>query len=128
MNETHTKGWFDIAREKFNGSWLAQHIDLSTCSVLQMLSYTGGGFVTGFILKRYAAILLTALVAVILALWWLSSWSAVSINWVTLKTSIGLDATATFDSIVRDVIVWIPNNKLLTVCTLLGFLIGYKIG
>lgn len=129
MNETtQTKGWFDIAREKFNSSWFAQQFDFSACSVLQMLSYAGIGFASGFVLKRYATLLLTAFIAVAIVLWFLSAWSIVTIDWTVLKTSIGLDATATFDSIIRDVIVWIPQHKVLSVCVLLGFFIGYKIG
>ncbi|MFH1644638.1 MAG: FUN14 domain-containing protein [bacterium] len=90
--------------------------------------YFGSGFAIGFLFKKYFKFVLLTLVASIILIKILEYNMVLEIDWEGMNVLMGFDSAADFNAIVNDIFSWIKNNFIIFISSVVGFLVGYKLG
>ncbi|MGE0206849.1 MAG: FUN14 domain-containing protein [Candidatus Babeliales bacterium] len=125
--ETDVKqSWFEVLQEK--AQKFADHFEISWSKSSEYGIACGGGFLVGFLVKRYARpVILTALVVSALLLG-LNYFEIITINWVAVKEFIGMTPSANFEGFFQEYWEWASTHAVTVIFGILGFVVGYKIG
>jgi hypothetical protein len=123
-------GVIQSVKECVNFDAAIDHIRESKDVIIEVALYTGIGFLAGYLTKRYSS-LLAMLVFFVGILTVLSKFEivAVSINWNYVYQQLGIQSPLlTSDSLVALGLEWVRINPLLISGTVIGFLVGLRIG
>lgn len=106
--------------------WFAT-IGLTSNDVVNGTLSISGGIFCGVIAKRYFRALFWATLLTVVVIMFLEHKKVLNINWTAFNVLLGLDATATFDSLLNMVFEWIKLNAFVSITGFIGFLIGLKV-
>lgn len=120
-------GWWDQLKAKFDGDWIKQ-FDFSTQALIELAAYCGIGFLLGFLVKRYGRAVTTIVISLVVIFGALSYLQLISINWEQVRTVMGIDESASLDTLFQTIVMWVKDHVKIVVSALFGFFIGYKAG
>ena len=112
---------FDLKR-------LSEKIGGTSAEAIQAAMYFGIFFGIGFVLKKYFKFLFGALIVMVVMVKVMEYNQLITVNWTALQTLVGMGQTGDFNSLMNASISWIKQNILVFVASVIGFLIGYKLG
>ena len=119
-------GFFQKAKTSFF-DWLNSQ-NLNSKKIIEIFAFLGVGFIVGYFLKKYFKYVLLSLVVIIVAAFILDYSSIIHIDWIKIRQILGIAPTDTIDSVFNVAIDWIKANILVTIASIVGFLLGYKVG
>src|SRR5690242_2249384 len=119
--------WWDQMKSKFDGDWIKQ-FDFSTQTLIELATYCGIGFLSGFLVKRYGRVVVTIVISLAVIFGALSYMQIISIDWTQIRSIMGIDESASLDTLFQTIIMWIKDHVKIVVSALVGFFIGYKAG
>ncbi len=116
-------GWFD----KVKTSLHLERLKFSTARAVEMGMYLGFGFLVGYMLKRFSAVVLIT-VLIIIAIVALGQFGIVdlSVNADRVKDLMGLP-NVTDAGAATLVWQWIKDNVILVLSFLVGFIVGIRL-
>lgn len=85
-------------------------------------------FGSGFLLKKYFRYLVSGLIIAVIAIKVLEYNKVLSIDWAAVKALTGVGSTADLNVVANNFVAWIKNNIFLFGATVIGLLLGYKLG
>ncbi|NDD55643.1 hypothetical protein EBZ39_17555, partial [bacterium] len=106
----------------------AEQIGGSSSEAIEAAVYFGLCFAIGFLFKKYFKLVFICLVIsgfVVLGLEYLK---LVAIDWQAIKATMGISAGMDLNAMVTAFFDWMKAHLLLFVSSVVGFLIGYKLG
>ncbi len=106
----------------------SEQVGGSSAEAIQAVVYFAMSFGFGFILKRYFKILFSCLIVSCLMIMLMEFAKFVIIDWVAIKAFFGLTAPVDFSLMVTSVIDWVKGHILISIASLVGFFVGYKLG
>lgn len=109
---------------------IAKKFELNKEKVLELSFYLIGGFLAGFLLKRFSKVVVT-IILVVLALISLEYFKLIdlTVHWDKVRQFIGMSPLPTVDGTIFSYLwVWIKDHLLQVVCLTIGFLAGIKLG
>jgi uncharacterized membrane protein (Fun14 family) len=91
-------------------------------------TYLGVGVLLGLLAKKYLRLAITSLIVAALLLKGLEIRGILTVDWVGMRQLVGLDATATIESLFNLTIEWFKTQSFIAISAIIGFMIGYKAG
>jgi len=120
--------WMKNLWDKIDVKGWAQSIGGGSAEAVEAAIYFGSGFAIGFLFKKYFRFLITCLLVSIILIKILEYNMILEIDWEGLNVFLGFDSTADFNTILNDSFAWIKANLIVFVSSVVGFLVGYKLG
>jgi uncharacterized membrane protein (Fun14 family) len=106
----------------------SERVGGSSAEAIQAVVYFVVSFACGFILKRYFKFIFICLLTSFLLIMLMEFAKFVIIDWVALKAFFGMTEPTDFNALVNHQIDWIKDHILISIATLIGFIVGYKLG
>lgn len=127
MSKTQTAyGFFDRIREY--AADLYAKAQESQQPLLTFLLSFGVGFISGFLLKRYAQyVFISALFIISLVVLQQTDFITISWNVAKLEHLFGIKSVAVTSDLFSVIWTWVRANAGLTICFIIGFIIGLKL-
>ncbi|MCK4651152.1 hypothetical protein KAT08_03190 [Candidatus Babeliales bacterium] len=120
--------WLKGLWESVNIKVWAESVGGTSAEAVQAAIHFGVGFAVGFLFKKYFKFVFFSLLATVLIILFLEYNKVLEINWQSLNVLLGFEPTADIGGILNATFDWIKDNLLIFVSSLVGFLIGYKLG
>lgn len=126
QNSTTHMSFFEMSKAYVQN--LFHRIKHSPDSILRLVLSFGIGFIIGFLLKKYANYV-CALVFFIIGLIILQQfeWLSISFNTVKLESVFGIKSVPMSSDAVIMLWAWIKLNAVLSICFVIGLIMGLKI-
>ena len=122
---------FDSTKNFWNSldikKW-AEQVGGSSAEAVEASIYFGLTFATGFLFKKYFKFVFVCIVVTLFAIKALEYSKFLVIDWRSIKTFFGLADVVDFNMIMNKCFDWIKDHLLLFVASVVGFLVGYKLG
>ena len=118
--------WFGALRDKIS-CWV-RDLNLTPAGIIEIYSYFGGGFLVGFLLKKYFRAGLVLIILFVAAGWALVEFNVVTINWGNAQNLAHVTPNDTLGTIVASLAQWCKQHLVIVVSSLVGFLLGHKAG
>ena len=124
-----TRNWLEKMTDKLKlEGWLGS-IGLTVAEALKMTYFFAGGFAIGFIFKKYFKFILGCLLVFTGITLILQAQNIITIDWVALKSFMGMNTQVTdVNSVGNDIVTWLKANIAVSISAALGFIFGYKLG
>jgi len=106
----------------------AESVGGTSAEAIHAAVYFGGGFAIGFLFKKYFKLLFFFLLGFILITLLLEYNNIITIDYARFNVWLGFEPTADIGSILNATFDWIKENLLVFISSVVGFLIGYKLG
>jgi hypothetical protein len=106
----------------------SERIGGSSAEAIQAVVYFVVSFACGFILKKYFKFIFTCLLTSFLLIMLMHFVHFVMIDWIAIKAFFGITGQTDFNALVNHQIDWIKDHILISIATLIGFIVGYKLG
>jgi len=118
--------WWESLEQYFEQ--FIQKLGVTLQDIVQMLSFFGIGFLTGFLLKKYMRyfFIITSIMIIFLIVF--DHFGIILINWSHVQQLTGIDPTNTIQQVGEHVIALVKENIILTISGFFGFIIGYRVG
>lgn len=100
----------------------------SSAEAIHAALYFVLAFGLGFLLKKYFKYLISGAVIAVIAIKILEYNKIVTIDWYAIKTLTGIGSTADLNTMVNALITWGKANIFLFGATVIGVLLGYRLG
>lgn len=120
--------WIKTFWDKIDIKGWAEDIGGGSAEAVEAAIYFGSGFAIGFLLKKYFKFILMTFVVAIILIKVLEYNMVLEIDWEGLNVFMGFDSAADFNTILNDIFSWIKDNFIVFISSVVGFLIGYKLG
>ncbi len=120
------QGWLDTIKDKFQETF--QQFDFSREKVIEYGVGLGSGIFVGFLFKRYGKQTFFTLLVLGGVLLGLNYYELISIDWIKVKELIGLAPADNVEGFIKDFLTWATAHIISVVVSVIGFIIGYKIG
>lgn len=119
------KFWHDFDIKK-----LSERIGGSSAEAVEAAIYFVLSFVVGFLFKKYFKFIFVCCIVSVLLIKGFEYTDYLTINWDAVKASIGLggEQATDFNAVMNNVLDWFKNHLLLAIASIIGFLVGYKLG
>ena len=114
-------GGFDLRK------W-AEQIGGNSAEAIEAAVYFGLYFGIGFLCKKYFQLLLVCGIFAAFSILALEYLKFLTLDWVSIKSSLGISAGMDFNAIITHCFDWIKAHMLLFIASTVGFLVGYKLG
>jgi uncharacterized membrane protein (Fun14 family) len=123
-------GWIVELAAKINIDEFLLKFNLTTASLIEILTYSFGGILVGFLSRRYLKHVIIFGIALFLLLKGLeyTNITVVAFNWTKMKELTGIGPNDTVSNVLQNYACWIQDHMPLTIGTLIGFAIGLKLG
>jgi uncharacterized membrane protein (Fun14 family) len=108
-------------------AWLTS-MGLSYTLPVQAALCFGSGFAIGFLFKKYFKFFIGALVFSLILIKFLEYNTILLIDWEALASFLGFEQHVTFNQVVTTIFDWIKHNMIVFVTSIIGFLLGCKLG
>jgi hypothetical protein len=125
---TNTISSFKNFWQNFDVKSFAQRIGGSSSEAIIATVYFALFFSIGILFKKYFKFLFGCLTISIILIKIMEYNGLLYINWETIKLSAGISSSQDFNALINEFLGWIKNNIFLFVASIIGFLIGYKLG
>ena len=125
---TNTMGSLKNFWQNFDVKGFAQRIGGSSSEAIIATVYFALFFSIGILFKKYFRFFFGCLIVSIILIKVLEYNGLLYINWETIKLSTGVSSSQDFNALINEFLSWIKNNIFLFVASIIGFLIGYKLG
>ena len=122
------KGFLEILKEKINFEVLKEKLNISKEQFVELATYFGIGFFTGFLFKKYARYLVISLILLAIALKYMESSGLITLHWDKIQTVVTVNQTAGFEPLYHVCLEWIKNHIALSISLVVGLIFGYKVG
>ncbi len=120
--------WLKTQWDKINfEEWTKSFGDTSSDAV-QVAIYFVSSFAVGFLFKKYLKFVIGCLIVSFLIIKGLEYHRILDIDWQAFNTLFGFEPNATFGVMIGTWMEWIKMHLLIVISSLVGFLIGYKLG
>lgn len=119
-------GWLDQIKQRLDN--YLNSLDLSTDRIIELVTIMGVGFFVGFLFKKYSRLVLAALILFILGVLILENFNLVSVQWLNVKSLLGVQPHTSVGGLFDTYIVWLKTHLLSVVSGFIGFLVGYRVG
>lgn len=106
----------------------SEQVGGSSAEAIQAVVYFALSFTCGFILKRYFKFLFSCFIVSCFMILLMEFAKFVIIDWVSIKAFFGLTEPVDFNLMVTSIIDWVKNHILISIASLVGFFVGYKLG
>ena len=120
--------WIKIQWDKINIEQWAKDLGDSSSDAVQVSICFVSGFAIGFLFKKYLKFVFSCIIVAFIAIKFLEYHAILDINWQALNTLLGFEPNVTFGSMVNIWLDWAKAHWLIVVSSLVGFLLGYKLG
>jgi len=120
--------WLKNLWDKIDIKGWAQSIGGGSAEAVEAAIYFGSGFAIGFLFKKWFKFLAFCFIVAIVLIKILEYNMVLEIDWEGLNVFLGFDSTADFNTILNDSLAWIKANLIVFVSSVIGFLVGYKLG
>ena len=120
--------WIKEMWEKVDIKGWAEDVGGTSSEAVQAGIYFGVGFAIGFLFKKYFKFLLACLFASVVLILVLEYNKVLEIDWQAFNVLVGFEPNADIGVILNSIFDWIKENLLVSVSSIVGFLIGYKLG
>ncbi len=130
VNEYFNNAWASVKQFWIDldvKNWL-QEVAGSSSEVVDTALCFGLSFGVGFLFKRYFKSFFFTLLACVVVVKVLEYNQFITMHWDTINDAFGVGADFTFNAFAMQVIDWVKLNFILFIVSLLGFLVGYKLG
>ena len=114
-------GGFDLRK------W-AEQVGGNSAEAIEAAIYFGLYFGIGFLCKKYFKLLLVCGVFAAFSILALEYLKFLTLDWASIKSSLGISAGMDFNAIITHCFDWIKAHMLLFIASTVGFLVGYKLG
>ncbi len=105
-----------------------QKVNLADVNWKEIGSYMVVGFVAGFLTKRYLRGVILIGIIVVVALKGLEYYHLIEINWEHVQSLAGVTGVDGMKGIFETTLALIRNNLTIAISSIIGFVVGYKIG
>ncbi len=126
-----TTGVLDTLKERIDMPGIVQKAKLSKDKIYEAGLYAGIGLICGYLVKRYSAYVVMAVLALI-GLWVLQQYGVVQImvNWDKVYEYFGIQVAqdVTADTVIGMIWEWVKLNVVISISYLVGFFIGLRLG
>lgn len=85
-------------------------------------------FAVGFLFKKYLKFIFLCLIISALAIKGLEYYKVLTIDWEALNALLGLAPGTTIGLLASNALGWVKLHVVVTISSLIGFLLGYKLG
>lgn len=126
FKNTSSTSWLSAIKSKLEYWYTSLNLNFNT--IIQLSSYCIGGFIVGFLGKRYFKFLMLLIIFSALLMWALQYVGVITFDFVKLKALLGIMPTDTFDTTIRMWLEWIKNHFLISLSVIIGFFIGFILG
>lgn len=125
------QGVLDTFKERIDVPGIIQKAKLSKDKIYEAVLYGGIGLISGYLVKRYSAYVVMAVIALI-GLWVLQQYGVVhiAINWDKVYEVFGIQVAqdVSADTVLGMAWEWIKVNMVISISYLIGFFIGLRLG
>ena len=121
--ETTKKHWQELDLKKWT-----QDLGGSSSEAVQAAVYFGLSLAIGYLFKKYFKFIFVCLFVSVFIIKAMEFGHLLTIDWVAIKTMLGLSSSSDFNSTLNLFFIWIRKNLLLFIASVVGFLVGYKLG
>lgn len=121
--ESVKKFWQELDVKKW-----AEQIGGSSAEAVEAAIYFGLSFSIGFLFKKYFKILFICIVVTLFMIKALEYGNFLVINWDAIKAFFGITESLDFNIFMNRCFDWIKDHLLLFIASVVGFLVGYKLG
>lgn len=126
MEETGLKNFMHEAKQSIENFW--SKLNITPSDIIQIVSCFGIGFLFGLFVRRYVKYFVILMLFAMLLLAILQHYAIIMINVEQTKELLGFSETATFDMIMRQIIIDVRNKAIFVGSMILGCLLGFKVG
>ncbi|MBI2353160.1 hypothetical protein HYV11_02870 [Candidatus Dependentiae bacterium] len=105
-----------------------ESLNLSIFDIIRFISCFGIGFLIGIFLRWYAKYFVLFIISTLLSLLFLQYFNFIIINYSYMKSLLGFSESATFEMMMHSLCVVIKMYSIEVICSVLGCLLGFKIG
>ena len=120
--------WLKELWDKINIKEWAESVGGSSAEAVKAAIYFGVGFAVGFLFKKYFKFVFFCLLVSIILVLILEYNKILDIDWEALNVFLGFDPSADAGIMLNSLFDWIKTNIVIFVASVVGFLIGYKLG
>ncbi len=120
------QGWLDIIKNKFE--IVAQQFEFSWARATEYGTALGGGIVIGFLVRRYGRQTILTIIAFAALLGGLAYFDLITLDWPKVKELAGFAPADTVEVFFKDYLQWVQAHIITVLVSIIGFIIGYKIG
>ena len=121
--ENVKKFWTELDLKKWSES-----VGGSSSEAVQAAVYFSLSLAVGFLFKKYFRILFACLIITAFMLKACESANFITIDWIAIKTYFGVTPATDFTAVTNAWFAWIRSNLLIFVSSVVGFMVGYKLG
>ena len=118
--ESMKEWWQSFDVEKIFGPSSSDAVQVATCFV--------SFFAIGFLFRKYLKFIFVSLIMSLLIIKGLEYYKVLDIDWEVLNTLLGFEPQMTIKDLADKTVEWVKDHMVLTVSSVLGFLLGYKLG
>jgi len=123
--------FFDTVKEWFTtldiDAWLAQMGIAYTVPVQGALCF-GSGFAIGFLFKKYFKFLILCTVVTAVVIKVFEYHDVITIDWESFRLLFGFPSDLEINDVLTYSFDWMKAHLVIVICSLGGFLFGYKLG
>lgn len=120
------QGWLDTIKNKFEA--FIQQFEFSWAKVTEYGIALGGGIVCGFLVRRYGKQTILILLVLAALLGSFVYFEVITIDWPKVKELIGIAPANTIEAFFKSYLQWAQAHFITVIMSIVGFIIGYKIG
>ena len=121
--ESAKKFWCDLDLKKW-----AEDVGGSSAEAIQAAIYFGLSLAIGYLFKKYFKLVFVCLLVSAFLIKALEFAQLLTINWDAIKSVLGITSSSDFNTSLNAWFGWIRGNLLLFISSVVGFLVGYKLG
>ena len=121
-----TQGWLDTLKNQFEN--ITRQFEFSWAKVSEYGIALGGGIFVGFIVRRYGRQAIITFIAFAALLGGLHYLQLITIDWPKVKEFVGLAPAETVEVFFKDYWQWAQSHIVAVIVSIVGFIVGYKIG
>ena len=118
--------WFQSMQLQFMDWW--QNLDLTPFKIIEISSYLASGFIVGLLLKKYLRSVLIFAILFSGLVWLLGVFDLIVINWNQAQNFVHIAPDDTLGTIYTSFMFWVKANLIMVVSSLIGLVIGCKVG
>lgn len=120
--------WIKEIWNKINIKEWAEQVGGTSSEAVQAAIYFGSGFAIGFLFKKYFKFIFSCIFVAAIVILILEYNKVLDIDWQAFNLLVGFEPTSDIGVLLNSLFDWIKNNLIIFISSIVGFLIGYKLG
>jgi len=120
--------WLRDVWNKINIKEWSESLGGTSSEAVHAAIYFGVGFAIGFLFKKYFKLVFFSLLFAVLIILLLQYNRILDIDWEAFNVLLGFEPAADAGVMMNTLFDWVKANFIISISSLVGFLIGYKLG